>query len=41
MVKSLVGLQEGKLEVCKGEISKIMASMREMETLIASYQSLV
>lgn len=37
VVKSLVGLYQEKIALCKGEISKIMSSMREMENLISSY----
>lgn len=40
MVKSLVGLYEDKVKVCKDEICKIMMSMREMESLIRQFQTL-
>ena len=41
VVKSLLGLYEDKLNSCKGQISKIMSSMREMENLLTSYQNLI
>ena len=41
MVKQLIKLNEEKLSACRKESIKIMASMKEMQDLIASYQSLM
>lgn len=41
VVKSMVALYESKVAACKTEICKIMASMREMESLILQYQTTV
>ena len=41
IVKSLIEFNEDRLKICKGEIAKIMASIRDMENLIVSYQSLI
>jgi prefoldin subunit 5 len=40
VVRSMLALCDDKLALSQTEISKIMASMREMENLITSYQTL-
>jgi len=41
MVEGWIGLCDKRLSACKQEIAKIMASIREMEKLIATYQQLM
>lgn len=40
MLKSLIKLYEDKAVVCKGEIVKIMVSMREVEMLLQEFSKL-